>query len=132
MAPYVVAITRAGKDVMTATDIRDFVFHSDYKVWKSQSPTAGTITVASAGVSAVGTISHGLNYNPTPYTMLSSSPGTWVAANQFTLINRDPDYLLCWTESGSAQSLIQVQGFIGGVTQQYDFPYKSFTIIDEL
>lgn len=59
-----IAVSKAGKDVLTATNPNDFIFHSDYNTLKIIAEPV-VIKSVPAGTSAIyPLLAHGLSYTP--------------------------------------------------------------------
>jgi len=63
MTNPVFKIAETGKSI-ESTDIRDFVFHSNYSCFKLHSIESGSISISAGGTTGTTTISHSLGYIP--------------------------------------------------------------------
>lgn len=58
-----IKVTKATKDI-SSTDIRDFILHSDYPMFKIDTVSSGSITINAGASNGTTTISHNLGYVP--------------------------------------------------------------------
>jgi len=64
ISDYGIKVVKGGKDVGT-TDIRDFILHSDYPMFKMGTTVAGSITLSAGQRYGTVDINHNLGYVPT-------------------------------------------------------------------
>lgn len=60
----ILAISKAGKNVLTATDPNDFIFHSSYNTFKIVLEATVTDELAAATPNQTITVAHGLTFTP--------------------------------------------------------------------
>ena len=70
-----IAVSKAGINVLAATNPNDFIFHSDYNTFKIVITGIATFTGVTSGV-YTKTIAHGLGYTPVveQFLMTDSNP----------------------------------------------------------
>lgn len=61
---YILAVSKSGKSVLTATDPNDFIFHSAYNTLKIIATGTVSDTIAGSGAATEFTVAHGLGYTP--------------------------------------------------------------------
>lgn len=59
----IIAVSKAGKDVLIITNPNDFIFHSEYNTLKIIAEPVVTLSVSS-GTAIYSLLSHGLSYTP--------------------------------------------------------------------
>lgn len=64
MSSPIVAVAKPGKNVLTATDPNDFIFHSNYNTFKIILEGTLGITIPASTTSTVFTQTHGLSFTP--------------------------------------------------------------------
>ena len=68
-----IRVSKATKNVLTATDPNDFIFHSDYNTFKILATDTFSPTSASGGNSH--TVAHGQDFIPFVFTMIKYADG---------------------------------------------------------
>lgn len=63
MSDQGIKVTKAGKDIRS-TDIRDWILHSDYSMFKYNATFTGQIVIAPGGTTGSLEVNHGLGYVP--------------------------------------------------------------------
>lgn len=92
------AITKAGSNVLTETDVNDFIFNSDYNTFKILVTGTYAPTLAHNGTTETSTsLAHGLSYTPfiIPFVKFANSrcgpPGTRASNVDFWFTNCKAD-----------------------------------------
>lgn len=72
---YIIAVSKAGKNVLTETDPNSFIFHSSYNTFKILAQGTASHTIPASTTGSIKTIAHGKSFKPFVFIFIKWSDG---------------------------------------------------------
>ena len=122
----VMAISKLGINVLTATNPNDFIFHSDYNTFKIV--LTGTVTFSGvASGTWTKTVNHGLSYTPVVDAFMKCDTNPEVIRAGFEQFFTSPYHNMLFYEvqATSTQIVFKGRSFMAGTHDLY-FRYYAF------
>lgn len=124
----VVAVSKDGVNVLTATDPNDFIFHSEYNTFKIVASGIANFSSVAVGTYSK-TIAHGLSYTPLVDAFMKADSNAEVIRSGFEVFFTSPYTSVKFNEvkSDSNNVIFEGQNLTAG-TVDLSFKYYIFEV----
>ena len=108
-----IAVSKSGKNVLTATSPNDFIFHSSYNAFKIIASFSSSVTVT-ASSTETKSVNHGLGFVPFCFAFAKKSGSSKVyALGTFTYSGGLDDYLITNVYADSTKIYVVIENESG-------------------
>lgn len=125
---YKIAVSKAGVNVLTATDPNDFIFHSDYNTFKIVASGIASYTNVAIGL-YTKTVAHNLSYTPLVDAFMMADSNAEVTKSGFeNLYTSTYDKIYFYEVRSDASNVIFYGRNFGASTVDLKFKYYVFEV----